>query len=332
MSGYFSQLARSTGLSIGRSRNGAMRGLPVAPVAAPARDTALEVEEVVLVAPQQTDSSSELKLSDRSAASIEIEQGVVSLHVSDDSTPRSEADSAIRATDFARTNSGPEPAVDHKAPQDSQSEQSNVNADPQFAGSLKIATTPTFLLEPEIDSRGPHDQLLPEPREASISIEPVERIELVTREVNNAVTQPPNLSERTDLVALDMNVSARSDSPALPLERARVARNQLKEVIAWVTANPNNLEEEPLPEILISSRSVSGRDPADHSQLDSLSPQPARAHAPEIQDFSLSIGNISIVIDEPKQDAPTLPTPPPIIERPPEIANRPTDLSRYYLD
>jgi len=233
--------------------------------------------------------------------------------------------------------------LDHNAPQDLLSEQSNVNAEPQFVDSLKVDAVPTFVVEQEIDSRG---QLLPEPREASISIDPVERIELVTRDVrtpadaftsepnirelelNDAVTQPPSLSERTDLVALDM--STQSDAAPLAVEHARFAQTQLKEVIAWVTANPTNVEEEPLPEILIASRSVSGEAPA--AQLDSLSTQPTRAQAPEIQDFSLSIGNISIVIDEPKQDAPTLPTPPPTIERLPEVANRPTDLSRYYLD
>ena len=326
MSGYFSQLARSTGLSIDRSHTGSMPGPPVASVAAPSRDTGLEVEEVVLVAPQQTDSSSESQPSDRSASSVQSDEEANPLHVSENLAARNVADDAIDATGSARTKSRPEPAVDHKSPQDSLSEQSKADA------------IQTFVVEPGIEASEPQKQLLPEAREPSISIQPIERIELVTRDVtadkaftsesnihepelNNAVTQPRN-----------PGANARSDSPALPTERTRFDQPQLKEVIAWVTANPTNIEEEPFPEIFIPSRNEPGNEFADHSQLDSLAPRPARAQAPQIQDFSLSIGNISIVIDEPKQDAPALPTPPPIIERPPEVSDRPTDLSRYYLD
>ena len=65
---------------------------------------------------------------------------------------------------------------------------------------------------------------------------------------------------------------------------------------------------------------------------DQLSPPPGRPEGLEVQDLSLSIGTISIVIEEPAQTVPAaIPAPPRADGLPEPPASQPTRLSRYYL-
>jgi hypothetical protein len=67
-------------------------------------------------------------------------------------------------------------------------------------------------------------------------------------------------------------------------------------------------------------------------EVEPTPPRPGRPEALEVQDLNLSIGTISIVIEEPKQTASAALPAPPRVERSPERpASEPTRLSRYYL-
>jgi hypothetical protein len=154
------------------------------------------------------------------------------------------------------------------------------------------------------------------------------------------------------------------------LEREMIVHSYLKEVRAWVAAPPEldqrelerqrdaerppaghrdvfalEPEVEPTaaprpgrPEALERQR-VAERPPAGHSDVFALEPETeptaprsGRPEALEVQDLNLSIGTISIVIEEPKQTAPAaLPTSPRADRSPERPASEPTRLSRYYL-
>jgi hypothetical protein len=123
-------------------------------------------------------------------------------------------------------------------------------------------------------------------------------------------------------------------------ERERNVHRYLREVRAWVAEPP----EFPLPELerqLDTEPRPGGHGAegitAGQSDVLAFEPevQPAapRTGAPgmlEVQDLNLSIGTISIVVEEPKQ-APALPVPPRVDRSPERPASGLTRLSRYYL-
>jgi hypothetical protein len=118
-----------------------------------------------------------------------------------------------------------------------------------------------------------------------------------------------------------------------PFERERVVHDYLKEVRAWVAAPPE-FDPQRLERERDAERSLAGHGElvAIEPEVQLTAPQPDRRGALELQDLSLSIGTISIVIEEPKQTAAVALPPPPRGDSSPERpASEPTRLSRYYL-
>lgn len=116
------------------------------------------------------------------------------------------------------------------------------------------------------------------------------------------------------------------------LEREVSVRDYLKEVMAWVSAKPEIEEPEPSHSRRPDVKQISNEvfDPEHQASGSSLASSSTRE--PEIHDLDLSIGSISIVIEEPKPAAPVSFQPPPPAERSREQTTRePTNLSRYYL-
>ena len=150
------------------------------------------------------------------------------------------------------------------------------------------------------------------------------------------VRNPPALEafEAPEANAQERNLRELSDA-ALDerMEREVIVHNYLKEVRAWVAATPeigdSELDRQRQAEVRQESRDVFGLE----QEPDAPSPsQPGRREGLEVQDHNLSIGSISIVIEEPKQNAPVALAPPARVERSPErTMSEPTRLSRYYL-
>jgi len=116
-------------------------------------------------------------------------------------------------------------------------------------------------------------------------------------------------------------------------EREITAHSYLEEVRAWVAAPPD-LDHRELERQRDAQRLPAGHDDvfALEPEAESTSPRSGRPEALEVQDLNLSIGTISIVIEEPKQTAPApLPVPPRADRSPERPASEPTRLSRYYL-
>jgi hypothetical protein len=118
-------------------------------------------------------------------------------------------------------------------------------------------------------------------------------------------------------------------------ERELIVLNYMKEVRAWVAAPPV-IDETPPESVEWSEATPARRDVFvfEHEQESDVSafPHHDRAAEPQVQDVSLSIGNISIVIEEPASNAPSPVATPPAAARSPELSmSEPTSLSRHYL-
>jgi hypothetical protein len=114
-------------------------------------------------------------------------------------------------------------------------------------------------------------------------------------------------------------------------EQEAAIHNYMKEVRAWVAASPTDegtLEQDDWSNVRAELGNVFSFEPETNAASDSgheLSADPG------VNDLSLFIGNISIVIEEPQKTAPPPATPPPTERSPVETASEPTSLSRYYL-
>lgn len=107
----------------------------------------------------------------------------------------------------------------------------------------------------------------------------------------------------------------------------------MKEVRAWVAATPtideSASQQDDRAEALQERRDVLA---FEHETNAASFARNDRTEEPRVQDVSLSIGNISIVIEEPKKDVSIPAAAPPSVERSQErTGSEPTSLSRYYL-
>jgi len=111
-------------------------------------------------------------------------------------------------------------------------------------------------------------------------------------------------------------------------ERETIVHQYLDEVRAWVAAPPE-IDRVELERPRDPAHPPS-RDGADRSSGARKREFPLQT---EVQDVSLSIGTISIVIEEPKQTAPAVqPASPKADSSAARPASEPTRLSRYYLE
>jgi hypothetical protein len=149
---------------------------------------------------------------------------------------------------------------------------------------------------------------------------------------------PPRVDETAALAP-----GAPSDSvDDEPAQRETIVRNYLKEVRAWVSAPPELDQRQPegrrdaerLPALAVAEQFLANRGDAFPLDREVRRPThlPTVSETLDVQDLNLSIGTVSIVIEEPKQIAPAGLQPPPRVDGPRERpASEPTRLSRYYL-
>ena len=117
------------------------------------------------------------------------------------------------------------------------------------------------------------------------------------------------------------------------MEEEVIVRNYLKEVRAWVSATPamdgRDVEQNNWSEVQQGNRTKFALE-----QEENLASFPRRddTREPEVQDLNLSIGSISIVVEEPRKDVVAPPPAPRKAEiSPTRTGSESTSLSRYYL-
>jgi hypothetical protein len=135
-----------------------------------------------------------------------------------------------------------------------------------------------------------------------------------------------------DQIQRDRNqVGGSAPASAKWSEQEAAVRNYMKEVRAWVATSPADegpLEQEDWSDV----REQPGNVFALEDETNAVSvPRDELPADKGVQELSLSIGNISIVIEEPQKNLPALATPPSIERSHVETASEPTSLSRYYL-
>ncbi len=327
--GYFSQLAQHTGLSFERGDATAARSSDTAhAVIAPHVDTTpvapLHVEEVTFSDPvtpnvfaesdeglagRTVDASGPVGTPDdrhggqtetRDAASARSEPATQT--ASEASAGSSFAESSLRFTDFAASTRA-SPAHDTEVQ--------------TLAGARRIA------------------QISDERAQAGVRLEPPESFaEIKTVADRSALTDDllarNQSAARRAATAQALRASEPSDAASDErTERAALVRNYLNEVRAWVSAPPEFAEREQPVDARQESRALFAL------EQEVYAPSSAHDGRPEglaEQNLNLSIGSISIVIEEPQQSTPApLAAPPRVEHAPAQTTSEATRLSRYYL-
>ena len=277
MKGYFSQLARHTGLRFADSH--ASRTRAVAPV------MPLHVEEVAMV-------SQPVPIAEVSTRDEPVPQGSVVQNVETPQQPKTEK---ISVQEIAPT----EP-IEHESVQSVGIEQPTT-----------LAAENTEITQDHHESRVEQVEVERAPQTQA----PAPIVKTVEQKVEPEATHEVSEVEVTN-----------------PVEREVMVRQYLREVRAWVAASP-------MPDDDIVSEAQSWSDPQPESVAFTVgresipTAQPGTPDQIDVHDMNLSIGNISIVIEEPNPPAaaaviaPTPSVPPPQ----PQTRHEPVSLSRYYL-
>jgi hypothetical protein len=336
MKGYFSQLARHTGLSFGNQPKGAGRVSSEPAVKAGPRASAapIEVNEVVFtgaspaVAPEVSSNtiSGAGKITD---GATQAASSVTPNEVIPRDTTNAVADTN-QNTSLMQTETGdlhdtvviPDASFSHVAAPD----ESRV----RFITSEPAEPLP----EQVVFNERPFDQSLSRPL---TDAEPqrltdTETVQTHTMEFGQQSGQPRDVAVDVQEVEIvdPVEPSPTNEEKPLQNDRRQLFQNHLKEVIAWITSPPEEVDH-PLqafdaPEVQQTTSNVFIRE-QERSSRQAITPR-----EPQVQDLSLSIGTISIVVEEPKQDHPVSLTPPPSTQTSPQpVAPEPTRLSRYYL-
>jgi len=126
-------------------------------------------------------------------------------------------------------------------------------------------------------------------------------------------------------------------NPSDPVEREVLVRQYLREVRAWVAAPPTPIADVDANEIVEESPSTPAWEPESIATLTvdrepSVAKQTTQRDHIDVHETSLSIGSISVVIEDPKPNVTTI-APTPIAPGAPKTQPQPepTSLSRYYL-
>jgi hypothetical protein len=336
MKGYFGQLARRTGLSIGNQGSVAGRSASTPGVATAAKASApvapIHVEEVVFTSssPAVDSDVSASKTSVTTATSEGKHHAASVVTPNDGFTSPLEAVSPVADLEQHVSLGQPETSRDtvelpdsslaqETAPHETQihfvdpepetltTEQVFFDARPFDQSPLTVSEETSIVVSGVEELRQPQD----ETRDSSVSVHEVQSVEIVSP------LESPN--------------PANADVTGAPeREPRRIFQEQLKEVIAWITSPPEEVEQTTL-EVIEAPHATNTVVVREREQARPAE-RPSKASEPHVNDLSLSIGTISIVVEEPKQDFPVSLTPAPTTHTSPQpVAPEPTRLSRYYL-
>lgn len=329
MKGYFSQLAQHTGLSFAAPR-------PAAPTnSAPGEERAsapLHVEAVTFI-PSAHETAAEVspvtdegQRRSRVEDSREIRPPGAAAEVSAFGTEKveaagsqAEADTTTRTAVIARGQSlGRTQTDSESAPRTAPHRLTEIEPDSTSRWMNQRATEPSVGPDKSLETAEVTEgQIVLTPPAALRHPAPVER------------TPPPEDAPPANAKVSDAD---REQWDPEQLEREVSVGDYLKEVMAWVSAKPEIEAPEPAQNRPPELKQISNEVFAHEHQASGTSLATSGTREPEIHDLDLSIGSISIVIEEPKSTAPVSFQPPPPAQRSHEQTTRePTNLSRYYL-
>ena len=338
MSGYFSQLARHTGLDpkvvapghAAEPRINIQRPATVA-------TAAMHVEEISFTGAPVTHAP---RVSSEEAAALPAHNR---LAAATPDVPAAEREDLTLDAHMHGT------AATAKGATDPSQEEFRAESDIAFTESNLAqrtwlpANTPTPArtdAPPAVDRRSPSDESVEVP---SDSIEIVGRQSLAPHQQAQIRETQRTKAEDTGRSESRLNAGPVEGGSEPRAEPETTFANFLKEVRAWVSAPPEldqpelewHREGERSPAVLGAGQSVpAGRDVfALEREAPTTAHHSNQSDPLDAQELNLSIGTISIVVEAPTQIAPSVPQAPPRVDSPRErSASEPTRLSRYYLE
>jgi hypothetical protein len=338
MKGYFKQLAHQTGLSFESGQRSAMSSPRTQPTsAAPqtssrAKISPLHVEEVTYVAQPPTTARAIPDRVDKDAAP---KGSTVNKH--------SEVKTFTEASETHRPQSSPEPlphttieigpqTFSAEAPLPDTGHQSSLadSAEKEIRASVPEAAEVFDESFSSAQAAGPQE--FSEGREI---------FQTTFAETSQQSSEPSDVQTESSLKQqkseqLPLHETEAEPGSALEQTETSTVQHYLKEVMEWISAPPEIDESEleqthrtKLPRVPESENSFA----LEHERDAAAVARQTQAREPEVQDLNLSIGTISIVIEEPKAaTTPALPAPAPRAESSHAPArNESSSLSRYYL-
>jgi hypothetical protein len=341
MKGYFSKLAQSSGLNFESGKSSAERGgLPLSTrmTARKLAPAPIHVEEFVLSEPAPAIASNPSQ-NVTSPESIDTKPvatllSPVANNVHQDSVPSTDERTIEQVESLTSPDELRIPAPVTKQPTESIEEIriQYTSTESRKATSRYLETT-----TPEVG------------RESSRLVhEPVSHTEFGSadrRRVEQTAELLTEISDKTEglepqLVSLDhVEQSLEPRTSNLAREQANKSeperptlQHYLSEIRAWMTSDSETITTETDERLALEPGSKHHSEESTRTREMSTS-SPVSAKQPEQQDLSLSIGTISIVIEEPNPPAAAspLPAPPAVGSTTHETAREPTSLSRYYL-
>ena len=349
MSGYFSHLAHHTGLSFERGANKSASSFAAEPAVAVQGSESgppnpLYVEEIAFTsapAPVTVESNSERRATlserDRAAAGTTDVRSLKQTESKEDDRLQSAEATAKRPMDVSPGVSWEDSRIAFTDPASATRNSPAHFAVENFPASEPPATRPDEASSAERQSLSQESIVIPYD-----SIEMVES-RSAARNPEAQGRQAPRLETKD--AGQPKPTGDRQPADAVRdehVERETIVHNYLKEVRAWVSAPPEleqrelewrrDAERSPAPHGAEQSPATQSEVFALEREVQPASRRPARSESLEVQDLNLSIGTISIVIEEPKQIAPVAVQAPARVDSPRERpASEPTRLSRYYL-
>jgi hypothetical protein len=161
-------------------------------------------------------------------------------------------------------------------------------------------------------------------------VDEVDRVATGLSPSSSKTTRPLASSLQVDRPT-DVSAQPANDlNPRDPIGREILVRQYLREVREWVAAPPTLISD--LPEKEVTQPNSQGQAESIASEREREPSQAAtQATQPDVHETSLSIGSISVVIEDPKPAATTIAPTPSAPKTQPQTQPEPISLSRYYL-
>ena len=315
MKGYFSQLARHTGL---RFTSAAHPTSPASGTPRPAPASPLHVDEVTFVPASPAVSAHATSDEQTSSAAVPENARIAETR---HTTPNPEPSQTTRLTESDTRRFFPE-AFGHDVHESPLANDSNEGSGSLADAHTTLQRVTTEHQSPSRQRNAERDLVSTKPADNNLQFERVVTFATPDQDHQTKAEPPPPAANDLD--------------PSDPLEREVLVRQYLREVRAWVAAPPTPIPD--IPENALPQESEAGEWQPEHvttfasdRALLNSSPQPAQPDRLDVHETSLSIGSITVVIEDPKPNVMTIAPAPPAPVAQPQPQPEPTSLSRYYL-
>lgn len=343
MKGYFSQLAQSTGLNFESGKSSAQRSGLFQSTRISGREVMpapIHVEEFVVSEPVRTTAPDVT----RNVTSTDSSDTKTSTALSSPATDKTNQDSVRSTTERTVEQVEPFTWADELRIHAPAGEQISEPLD-QLPG-LKFRDN---LMSTTEELRIQYAGMEPDPEPSRFVREPVSQtapgaarlrgVEQTAELLNEASWEPKGVEPQpVSLDQLERGSETRTlERPEAPVKQPDsewpTLQDYLSEIRAWMTSDSETTAEIDERQALEGGSKHHSEESTRTREISTSSPLSAKPHQSEQQDLSLSIGTISIVIEEPNRAvaAAPQPAPAPVAGMTQETARQPASLSRYYL-